>query len=54
MSRSRGFAGVLLDLKYTDVKVELTSPIGLEFAQAIAPIPTIGFVGRGYVASARL
>jgi hypothetical protein len=47
--RSRGFAGVLFDLKYTDVKVELTSPIGLEFAQAIAPIPTIGFVGRGYV-----
>ena len=44
------YIGVLLDLKYTDVKVELTSPIGLEFAQAIAPIPTIGFVGRGYVA----
>jgi hypothetical protein len=48
--RSRGFAGVLLDLKYTDVNVELNSPIGVEFAQTIAPIPTIGFVGRGYVA----
>jgi len=47
--RSRGFVGVLLDLKYTDVNVELTSPIGVEFAQAVAPIPTIGFVGRGYV-----
>jgi hypothetical protein len=48
--RSRGFAGVLFDLKYTDVNVELTSPIGVEFAHAIAPIPTIGFVGRGYLA----
>jgi hypothetical protein len=48
--RSRGFAGVLFDLKYTDVNVELTSPIGVEFTQAVAPIPTIGFVGRGYLA----
>jgi len=48
--RSRGFAGVLLDAKYTDVRVELLSPIGEEFTTAVAPIPTIGFVGRGYVA----
>lgn len=48
--RSRGFAGVLLDLKYTDVRVELDSPIGVEFTSAVAPIPTIGFVGRGYLA----
>jgi hypothetical protein len=48
--RSRGFFGVLFDLKYTDVNVELTSPIGVEFASAVAPIPTIGVVGRGYVA----
>src|SRR6476619_6041530 len=48
--RSRGFFGVLFDLKYTDVNVELTSPIGVEFANAIAPIPTIGVAGRGYVA----
>lgn len=48
--RSRGFAGVLFDVKYTDVKVELLSPIGAEFTTAVAPIPTIGFVGRGYVA----
>lgn len=47
--RSRGFAGVLLDVKYTDVSIELNSPIGVEFTNAIAPIPTIGFVGRGYV-----
>lgn len=47
--RSRGFAGVLLDVKYSDVRVELLSPIGSEFTTAVAPIPTIGFVGRGYV-----
>jgi hypothetical protein len=48
----RGFAGVLLDVKYTDVNVELRSPLRSqpEFTKAVAPIPTIGFVGRGYVA----
>lgn len=49
--RSRGFAGVLVDLKYTDVRVELTTPIAApEFTSAVAPIPTIGFVSRGYLA----
>jgi hypothetical protein len=49
--RSRGFAGVLLDVKYTDVRVELTTPISEpEFTTAVAPIPTIGFVTRGYLA----
>lgn len=46
----RGFAGVLVDLKYTNVDVRLLSPIGLEYTSAVAPIPTIGFVGRAYVA----
>jgi hypothetical protein len=48
--RSRGFVGVLFDLKYTDVDVELNSPIGLEFAKAVAPIPTVGGVFRAYPA----
>ena len=48
--RSRGFVGVLFDLKYTNVDVELNSPIGLEFAKAVAPIPTIGGVFRAYPA----
>lgn len=47
--RSKGFFGVLLDLKYTNVDVTLDSPIGAEFVSAAAPIPTIGVVGRGYV-----
>jgi hypothetical protein len=48
----RGFAGVLFDVKYTDVNVEIASPLRPqpEFTKAVAPIPTIGFVGRGYVA----
>lgn len=47
--RDRGYAGVLLDLKYTDINVALDSPIGQEFTAQVAPIPTIGFVGRGYI-----
>ena len=44
----RGFVGVLLDLKYTNIDVSLNSPIGAEFTKAAAPLPTFGFVGRGY------
>ena len=47
--RDRGYAGVFFDLKYTDVDVSLDSPIGREFTQQVAPIPTIGFAGRGYL-----
>lgn len=45
----RGYAGVLVDLKYTNVDVNLNSPIGSEFLKSVAPIPTLGFTGRGYV-----
>lgn len=48
--RSRGYLGVLFDLKYTNVDVRLDSPIGSEFTSQVAPIPTIGVVGRGYPA----
>lgn len=48
--RDRGFLGVLVDVKYTDVNVGLLSPIGDEFTKAVAPIPTLGAVGRAYVA----
>lgn len=47
--RERGFLGVLLDVKYTNVDVQLDSPIGSEFTSQVAPIPTIGIVGRGYI-----
>ena len=49
---ARGFVGAMIDVKYTDVNVELNvelnSPIGKEFTKAFAPIPTFGFIGRGY------
>ncbi len=53
--RDRGFAGLLLDLKYTDVQATLNATFAgfadTEFTHARAPIPAIGFIGRGYVAS---
>ncbi len=48
---SRGYAGVFVDLKYTNVDVTMNSPIGEEFVRSVAPIPGIGFAGRGYVSS---
>lgn len=47
--RDRGFLGVILEAKYTDVTVELESPFTLEFTKAKAPIPAIGLIGRGYI-----
>jgi hypothetical protein len=47
--KSKGFLGALLEMKYTNVNVELQSPIGSEFTKATAPIPTVGLVGRGYI-----
>jgi len=46
----RGYAGVMLDVRYTNVDVDLRSPIGQEFTSAAVPIPTIGFTGRAYLA----
>jgi hypothetical protein len=48
---NRGFVGMLLDLKYTDVTASLDSPaVGVtQFTSARAPIPAIGVIGRGYV-----
>jgi hypothetical protein len=49
ISVDRGFAGFVVEAKYTDVKVDLVSPIATEFAHARAPIPAIGGIGRVYV-----
>jgi hypothetical protein len=49
VSRNRGFAGLLLDAKYTDVFAGLQSPITYETLHAKAPIPTLGGIGRVYV-----
>jgi hypothetical protein len=46
----RGLVGFLLEAKYTDVEATLDNVISNEFVRARAPIPAIGFIGRGYVA----
>jgi hypothetical protein len=50
ISRDRGFLGAVLEAKYTDVSVDLASPVTTEFASAKAPIPAFGIIGRGYLA----
>jgi hypothetical protein len=47
--RSRGFVGVLLEGRYTQMTAELSSPLVSEFTQVRAPLPAIGLVGRAYV-----
>ena len=48
--RDRGFVGLVLEAKYTDVQTSLTNAfVGEEFVSAKAPIPAIGVIGRGYV-----
>jgi hypothetical protein len=50
ISTDRGFAGFVVDAKYTDVRILLdASPLVTEFARARAPIPAIGGIGRVYV-----
>jgi hypothetical protein len=48
--RDRGFVGVVLEAKYTDVTARLTNGPDSEFIRARAPIPAVGVIGRGYVA----
>jgi hypothetical protein len=46
----KGFAGIILDVRYTDVEASLTNRlVGSEFTRARAPIPAIGGIGRVYV-----
>jgi hypothetical protein len=47
---SRGFIGMVLETKYTDVETTLSNVLDTEFVRARAPIPAIGVIGRGYVA----
>jgi hypothetical protein len=47
--RDRGFFGLVLDAKYTDVEATLSNVFDTEFVHAKAPIPAIGGIGRVYV-----
>jgi hypothetical protein len=46
--RSRGFIGVLVEGRYTQMNAELASPLATEFTRVTAPLPAIGLVGRAY------
>jgi hypothetical protein len=48
--RDRGFVGIIVEAKYTDVRAELINAFDEEFVRARAPIPAVGFIGRGYLA----
>jgi len=46
----RGFVGANINLKLTNINVDLATPIAPpEFFKQAAPIPAYGFAGRGYV-----
>lgn len=47
--RDRGFLGLVLEAKYTDVQTTLANVIDTQFVHARAPIPAIGIIGRGYL-----
>lgn len=49
--KNRGFAGFILDAKYTDVQagLKVALPFIDEFIHARAPIPTLGGIGRFYI-----
>ncbi len=46
--RSRGYFGVILEARYTDIEASLEAPFGREFTSARGPIPAIGAVMRIY------
>lgn len=46
--RDRGFGGFIIEANYTDLKATLTNDFVTQFAQARAPIPTIGGIARVY------
>jgi hypothetical protein len=48
--RNRGFVGVVVEAKYTNVKATLATPFFDEFAHARAPVPALGGIGRYNIA----
>jgi hypothetical protein len=48
--KDRGYLGFVLDTKVTRARIDFSSPINEEFAEATAPIPTLGLAGRAYAA----
>jgi hypothetical protein len=49
LSKKRGYVGMLLEGRLTQMTAQLASPIDTEFTTVRAPLPSIGVVGRVYV-----
>jgi hypothetical protein len=47
--KKRGYVGMLLEGRLTQMTAQLASPIDTEFTTVRAPLPSIGVVGRVYV-----
>jgi hypothetical protein len=48
--RDRGFFGIVMEAKYTEINATLRNLLDTEFVEARAPIPSVGAIGRVYVA----
>jgi hypothetical protein len=46
--RDRGYFGVLIEARYTEMNASLKSPVNDEFTRARAPLPALGAVARFY------
>jgi hypothetical protein len=49
LAHDRWFAGVIFDIKQTDVSAELETAFIREFVRARGPLPSLGGIGRFYV-----
>lgn len=46
--RERGYVGILIEGRYTEMSASLKSPLNDEFTRARAPLPALGLVARVY------
>jgi hypothetical protein len=49
--RDWGYTGVMIDVRTIDSELNLNSPLGLEFARAQLPVPSLGVAARVYPVS---
>jgi hypothetical protein len=47
--KKRGYVGMLLEARLTQMTARLASPIDTEFTTVRAPLPSVGVVGRAYI-----
>jgi hypothetical protein len=52
ISMSRGFGGLIVDMRVTDIKATLQTSVLDEFTKLRAPVPTLGGIARVYIVPA--